>query len=45
MSEEVPTAVANGRKVSMALLAIAVAVTVLLALWLVASWVTAPAVV
>ncbi|WP_158846660.1 hypothetical protein [Saccharothrix deserti] len=45
MTDEVPKAVVTGRKVSMALLAIAGLITVLLAVWLVAALVTAPPVV
>lgn len=45
MNDEVPAAVVTGRKVSMALLAAAVLVTALLALWLVAQWFTEPVVV
>lgn len=45
MNDEVPAAVATGRKVSMVLLGAAMLVTALLALWLVALWFTEPVVV
>ncbi len=45
MSDQVPRSIVIGRKVAMGLLVLAMAVTVLLVLWLVALQVTAPVVV